>query len=91
MLELDKVIELYKKSSNVKPNKMLLNTALEAGMRKQDADFIYEIIKKYVELKIEPHQRQLKTLANLKHIPDRLYVILRKNFKLDGKIGMETR
>lgn len=48
-------------------------------------------MEKYVELKLEPHPRQLKMLSNIKHIPDRLFVLLRKNFPNYGKIGLETR
>lgn len=73
------------------PNKLLLNTVLEAGMRKKDSDLIYDVMEKYVELKLEPHPRQLKLLSNIKHIPDRLFVLIRKNFPHYGKIGLETR
>jgi len=38
---------------------------------------IYEVLSKFVDTKQEPHPRQLKHLSNIKHIPDRLYVLLR--------------
>ena len=84
---------MYRKcnESNIKPNKLLLNTVLEAGMRKQDSDLIYEVMSQFLEIKQEPHPRQLKHLSNIKHIPDRLFVLLRKNFPNYGKIGLETR
>ena len=93
MLELDKVIELYRKCLDAKitPNKLMLSTVLEAGLRKEDSDIVYDVLTSYVELKQEPHIRQLKTLSMLKHIPDRLFVLIRKNFNVQGKIGMQTR
>ena len=69
----------------------MLSTVLEAGLRKEDSDIVYDVLTSYVELKQEPHIRQLKTLSMLKHIPDRLFVLIRKNFNVQGKIGMQTR
>jgi hypothetical protein len=51
MLDLDKVIELYKKCLDAKitPNKLMLNTVLEAGLRKEDSDIVYDVLTSYVE------------------------------------------
>lgn len=93
MLDLEKVIELYRKclAAKIAPNKLMLSTVLEAGLRKEDSDVVYDVLTSYVELKQEPHIRQLKTLSMLKHIPDRLFVLIRKNFNVQGKIGLQTR
>lgn len=79
MRELDQVIALFEKckASDIAPNKLILNTVLEVGLRKADSNLIYDTLKIYVEQKKEPHERQLAKLANLKQIPDRLYVLLR--------------
>ena len=93
MMELDNVLDLNKKclAAGLTPNKAMLNTVLETGMRKADSDVLYDTLKLYVEQKIEPNPRQLKTMSMLKHIPDRLYVMLRKNFDMAGFVGMSTR
>ena len=53
MLELDKVIDLYKKCLDAKiyPNKLMLNTVLEAGLRKEDSDLVYDVLTIYVDTK----------------------------------------
>lgn len=41
---------------------------------------------------LSPHRRQLSTLANLKEIPDPLYVLLRKYFpNIKGKVDTPLR
>lgn len=35
----------------------MLTTVLEAGMRKEDSNFIFDIMSKFVETKQEPHSR----------------------------------
>jgi hypothetical protein len=90
--ELDKVVELYKKSPGV--NKMLATSYLEAGMRMGEtgSDIICEALEKFIEIDHKPHPRVLKKLSNIKHIPDRLFVILRKNFGAeDGLMRLKTR
>jgi hypothetical protein len=46
MLEVDKVIDLYYKcvKSDILPNRMMLNSVLEAALRKEDSDLVYEIL-----------------------------------------------
>ena len=60
-LDLDKIYELYKSSqeAGIKPNKAMLTTVLEAGLRKSDGDLIYECLEGYLEIGMEPHPRQL--------------------------------
>lgn len=50
LLEIDKVLELYKQAlaSGIRPNKMLLITTLDAAMRKEDSDCIYEVMQEFV-------------------------------------------
>jgi hypothetical protein len=53
------VVALFEKckSNGIIPNKLVLNTVLEVGLRKADSDLTYETLKIYVEKKIEPHER----------------------------------
>jgi hypothetical protein len=57
---------------------------IEAGIRTDDADIVYDSLKDCVSIKRTPHYRLLNTLNNLKHIPDRLYIILKDNFGWSG-------
>ena len=66
------------------PNKKFLMTVLVAGQRLNDADLICDSLEDFVAIKHEPHHRQLKHLSNMRHIPDRLFVILKQNFKKYG-------
>lgn len=73
---------------------MLVTTYLEAGMRMEEGgtDIICEALLKMVEIGQTPHPRVLKKLSNIKHIPDRLFVILRKNFNQEhGLMRLKTR
>lgn len=77
---------LYKslKSENIQPNQFYLNTVLEASMRTDDADIVYNSLQDFLEIKREPHYRLVHKLNLMKHIPDRLYVLLKENFKKSG-------
>lgn len=73
------------------PNKMLLSTTLDAAMREEDSEMIYKLLKDFLSIEKEPHPRQLKTLASLKHIPDHLYMVLKRDFNVDGAVGLKHR
>lgn len=73
---------------------MLAASYLEAGMRMGETgtDVICEALEKFVEIGHVPHVRVMKKLSNIKHIPDRLFVILRKNFNQEfGLMRLKTR
>lgn len=93
MRECEPVRDLYHKSkkAGVKPKQFLLQHALEAGMRLHDTDFIYEVLKDCLEHECKPHRRQLGALANIKSMPDDLYVLLRSKFHVEGKVGAPIR
>lgn len=79
MREFDTVKNLYKtlKREGLTPNKMLLNGVLEASIRTGDTDLVYDSLKDFVAIKHEPHKRLVGKLANMKDLPDRLYMVLR--------------
>lgn len=86
MTDFDMIKQLYKSSKNekIEPNKLFLNTVLEASIRTDDSELIYNSLKDFIEIKQEPHQRLVNLLNNIKHIPDRLFVLLRENFGFSG-------
>lgn len=63
---------------------MFLNTVLEASIRTDDSDLIYNSLKDFIAIKQEPHVRLVNLLNNILHIPDRLFVLLRENFGFSG-------
>ena len=58
-LDLDKIYELYESfiEAQIKPNKALLTTVLEAGMRKSDSDLIYDCLTAFLDIGMQPHSR----------------------------------
>ena len=93
MREFSKVFDLYNKckEEQIIVNKMLLVTTLDAAMREEQTNLIYKLLKDFVEIKQQPHARQLKILAGLKHLPDHLYMILRTEFNVEGTVGLKNR
>lgn len=75
----------------VTPNKMLLDTVVQAALRTDDADMVYDCLQDYIAIRREPHRRALATLNNLKHMPDRLFVLLKENFGWSGRVSRRTR
>ena len=57
MRDLDKVVDLFDKSqaAKLRPIRMLVESFLEAGLRKQDTALIIHALSKFVEIKQEPH------------------------------------
>lgn len=86
MADYEMVKTLYRnlKTTGVTPNQLYLNSVLEASVRTDDADIVYDALKDFLAIKREPHRRLLNTLNNLKHIPDRIYMLLRENFPHSG-------
>ena len=92
--DLDMVKSLYRKmkKQGLTPNQMLLNNALEAGMRSDDADIIYDSLLDFIDIKRDPHRRLVIRLNNIKHIPDRIYMLLKQNFShYGGAVDMRAR
>ena len=52
---------------------------------------MYEALTDFIDIKREPHRRLVNQMNNLKHIPDRLYVILKENFGYSGQMTRKTR
>lgn len=91
--DLDKVVEIFDKQDalGLKPIRSLAHSYLEAGLRKENTEIIIHALTKFMEIKQEPHDRILKLLGNLKHMPDELYVLLKKNFRNYGLMLERTR
>lgn len=79
------------RKTDLKPNKFLMNAVLEAAIRQGNTDRVYDAIKDCVTHKILPSPQLLGHLADLKSMPDRLFVLLRQNFNLGGRIGRDIR
>ena len=91
--DLDKVIAMFDQSQEkgLQPTWRLLSNFLEAGLRKNDPEIIIHALTKFVEQKLEPHPRALKLLGNIRHMPDEIYVILRKYFPRYGAVAQDLR
>lgn len=61
------VKSLYKKQKKepFKPNQMYLNSVLEASMRTDDGNLIYDAMQDFVDIKREPHKRLLNQLTSI--------------------------
>ena len=70
---------------------MYLDSVLEAGLRTDVADVIYDALKDFVEIKRTPHKRIINKLNNILHIPDRIYVLLKQHFGFSGQMKRRTR
>ena len=70
---------------------MYLDSVVEAAIRTDDADIIYDALKDFVEIKREPHRRIVNQLNNILHIPDRIYVLLKQHFGWSGQMKRRTR
>ena len=68
------------KEMNITPNKMLIGYVLQSAMKQNDTSLIIEALEKFVEIKHEPDKRLIKNLSAIENMPDRLFVILHKNF-----------
>ena len=93
MSDHDMVKSIYKdmKGQGVKPNKQFLNSVVQSAIRTDDADIVYDSLNDFIAIGHEPHFRTLNTLNNMKHIPDRIYVLLHKNFGWSGQMTAPTR
>ena len=75
----------------LRPTYKLVAQYLEAGMRKEDSEIIYDGLKKFDELGLIPHDRVLKRLGSIKHMPDKLYMILKTKFPTYGALQSNIR
>ena len=91
--DLDKVVELYNTclESGYQPKYKLVSHYLEAGLRKEDSELIYDGLKKFHELGLVPHQYVLKKLGQLRHMPDNIYVLLKTKFPQYGLLKQRIR
>jgi hypothetical protein len=64
---------------------------LEASIRTDDTDLVFDSLNDFLNIKREPHRRLINKLNNIKHIPDRLYVLLKENFGYSGQMTRRTR
>ena len=87
------VKNLYLKirEQQLEPNLALLNCALESSIRTDDVEIVISALNDFLRIKREPHQRLLHRLNNMKHMPDRLYVLLKENFNWSGQMSQRTR
>lgn len=60
-------------------------------MRTNDADVIFDSLNDFIHIKREPHRRLINKLNNIKHIPDRIYVVLKEHFGWSGQMKRRTR
>ena len=93
MADYERVKTLYKnlKLAGVKPNQLYLDSVLEASLRTDNADIIYDALQDYLEIKREPHRRLIMRLNQIHHIPDRIYILLKENFGWSGQMRRRTR
>ena len=63
---------------------MYLESVLEASMRIDKSDVVYDVLSDFLEIQRKPHVGLLHTLNKIKHMPDRLYVLLKENFAISG-------
>jgi hypothetical protein len=93
MAEYDMVKSLYKnlKDENIEENQSFLDAVLEASMRTDDADMVYDAMTDFIKIKREPHKRLLGKLNNMLHMPDRLYVLLKEHFGWSGQMTQNIR
>ena len=91
--DLDKVIDLYRQSQEkgFVPTWRLVSNYLEAGMRKEDSAVIIDGLQKFVEIEMDPHHKVLKKLGEIKHMPDKLYMLLKANFRTYGVLQEKVR
>ena len=66
------------------PTWRLVSHYLEAGMRKEDSGMIIDGLQKFVEIGMDPHHSVLKKLGEIKHMPDKLYMLLETKFPAYG-------
>ena len=93
LADYEMVINMYLrlKKENIKPNQMYLDSVLEASMRIDKSDIVYDALTDFLEIKRRPAGRLLYQLNVLKHMPDRLYVLLKENFATSGLMTKNLR
>ena len=86
MADYEMVKMLYKnlKDEGITPNQLYLDTVLEASLRTDNADVIYDALNDFINIKREPHRRLVNKINSIHHIPDRLYVLMKENFGWSG-------
>lgn len=68
-----------------------MNSVLEAAMRTDDGEIIYNAIKDFVDIDREPYQRLLTKLISFKNLPDRLFLLLNDNYSHMGALAKKKR
>jgi len=84
--EHDMVVKLYErmKKEGLGVNKMILSKVLETAMRTENTDLVVESLERFIDIKQEPDDYYLVKLSRLKEMPDRLYFLIKDNFKSFG-------
>ena len=75
----------------LKPTYKLLSHYLEAGLRKEDSEIIYDGLKAFLKHDLAPHYKVLKQLGQLKRMPDNIYVLLKTKFPTYGVMQKKVR
>ena len=70
---------------------MYLNTVLEASMRLDKSDVVFDVLTDFLEIKRKPHVGYLHKLNKIKHMPDRLYILIKENFAISGQMTKNLR
>lgn len=93
LADYDMVVNMYLrlKKERIRPNQMYLNTVLDASMRTDKSDIVYDVLKDFLDIKRKPHVGYLHNLNKIKHMPDRLYVLLKENFAISGQMTKNIR
>ena len=78
--DVDKAIEMCKASP--KKTQSILDVWIDSAMRMDEkhSDEICNSLEQYVELGMVPKRKTLQILSAIKHMPDRLFVLLHQNF-----------
>lgn len=84
---------LYRKlkAEKMAPNQLYLNSVLEASIRTDDADIVFDSLTDFVTIQREPHKRLVAQINNMKHLPDRIYVLMKEHFPWSGEMLRRTR
>ena len=60
-------------------------------MRLDKSDIVYDVLTSFLEIKRQPATRLINKLNVIKHMPDRLYILLKENFATSGQMNKNLR
>lgn len=93
LTDYEMVKTLYKnlKAENIEPNQLYLNSVLEASLRTDDSDLVYQSLTDFIAIKREPHKRLVNKISTIKNLPDRLFVLMKEHFPNSGLMNKKVR